>query len=69
MTTTTGIKVSPFDCRWIVPSSKHQVGDWSFAVCVRVLGVERLVNEADCSRCPRWDGPDEPGACVRLPQQ
>ena len=60
MTPTIAINVSPFNCRWIVPGSAHHMGDWSYAICVRVLNTERLVNESDCSRCPRWEEQDDP---------
>jgi hypothetical protein len=56
------VNTSPFNCRWIVPGSAHNWGDWSYAVCVRALGTERLVNESDCSHCPHWE---EQEACVR----
>jgi hypothetical protein len=59
MTTRIVINESPFNCRWIVPGSAHHVSDWSFAICVRVRNSERLVNESDCSRCPRWEEPDD----------
>jgi hypothetical protein len=55
MITTTTISVSPFKCRWIVPGSEHTVGCWSYAICVRARHAERIVNETDCSRCPRWE--------------
>ena len=56
-TPTIAINTSPFNCRWIVPGSEHFLGDSNFAICVRVLGTERLVNECDCSRCARWEEP------------
>jgi hypothetical protein len=64
MTTRTAISVSPFKCRWIVPGTEHHEGCWSFAICVRLHNVERLVNEEDCSRCPRWEEQVEPEACT-----
>jgi len=60
MTPQLAIASSPVNCRWIVRGSEHHLDDWSCAICVRVPGTERLVNEADCSRCPRWAEPDEP---------
>jgi hypothetical protein len=60
MTTPPDLNVSPLKCRWVVPGSEHHEGCWSYAMCVRVRAVERLVNEADCARCPRWEGPDDP---------
>ena len=59
MTPQTAVNSLPFECRWIVPGSAHHISDWSYAICVRVFNTERLVNEVDCSRCPRWEGPDD----------
>jgi hypothetical protein len=59
MIPTVAIATSPFNCRWIVPGSAHHMDGWSYAICVRVRDTERLVNETDCSRCPRWEEPDE----------
>ena len=60
MPPTIAIHASPFNCRWIVGGSEHRVGLWNYAICVRVRDTERLVNESDCSRCPRWEEPDGP---------
>jgi hypothetical protein len=59
MTPTTTACASPFNCRWIARGSEHHVGDWNYAICVRVRDTDRIVNEADCSRCPRWQEPDD----------
>jgi hypothetical protein len=59
MTTRIVLNESAFNCRWIVPGSSHHASDWSYAICVRVRNIERLVNESDCSRCPRWEESDD----------
>jgi hypothetical protein len=59
MSHTTAVNASPFNCRWIVPGSAHDMGNWSYAICVRDFNTERLVNEPDCSHCPRWEEPDD----------
>lgn len=59
MPSTVAVVTSPFNCRWIVRGSEHRVGDWNYAICVRVRNTERLVNECDCSRCIRWEEPSE----------
>jgi hypothetical protein len=59
MTPTIAICASPFDCRWIVRGSEHRMGDWNYAVCMFVRDADRIVNESDCSRCPRWQEPDD----------
>lgn len=60
MPPTVAIHASPFNCRWIVRGSEHRLHDWNYAICVRVRHTERLVNESDCSRCARWEEPDDP---------
>jgi hypothetical protein len=59
MTPTIAVNASPFNCRWILRGSEHHSGDWNYAICLRVRNTERLVNEVDCSRCHRWEGPDD----------
>jgi hypothetical protein len=59
MSNKTAVNVSPFNCRWIQPGSEHHSAGWDYAVCLRVPDNERLVNEADCSHCPRWEEPDD----------
>jgi hypothetical protein len=55
MTLRTAVDTSPFNCRWVVRGSEHQLGDWSYAICLRIRNTERLVNERDCSRCALWE--------------
>ena len=59
MTPRIAINASPFNCRWIVRGSEHHVSDWSYAICTRIRDTDRIVNESDCSRCPRWQEPDD----------
>jgi hypothetical protein len=58
--------VSPFNCRWIAQASIAQLGDYKYAVCSRNRHCDRIVNEAECARCPRWEdagtAADEPKA-------
>ena len=60
MATTTASAISPFNCRWIVRGSEQRLGAWNYAVCVRIRNTDRIVNECDCSRCARWEEPDDP---------
>lgn len=46
--------VSPFNCEWINKTTIAQLGDYSYAVCRRDRHRDRIVNEAECARCPRW---------------
>jgi hypothetical protein len=48
---------SPFNCYWIAAGSEKRVGDYAYAVCQRSRGHDRIVNEADCARCPLWREP------------
>ena len=59
MTPRIAINTSPFNCRWIVGGSEHHVSDWSYAICARIRDTDRIVNESDCSRCPRWQEPED----------
>jgi len=54
---TATINVYPFECLWIVPGTVASVGKWTYAMCCRVPGENRVVNEADCARCPRREAP------------
>jgi hypothetical protein len=47
--------VSPFNCGWIDKTTIAQLGDYSYAVCRRDRYRDRIVNEAECARCPRWE--------------
>jgi hypothetical protein len=67
---TATINVYPFACQWIVQGSIASVGKWTYAMCCRVQGENRVVNETDCACCPRREAPagdrltilDEPSA-------
>lgn len=48
---------SPLSCYWIAAGSEKRVGDYAYAVCQRSRGHDRIVNEADCARCPLWREP------------
>jgi hypothetical protein len=45
---------SPLGCYWVVQGSEARLGDYAYAVCRRMRGRDRIVNEADCARCPLW---------------
>jgi hypothetical protein len=47
--------VSPFNCGWIDKNTIGRLGDDSYAVCRRDRDRDRIVNEAECARCPRWE--------------
>ena len=62
---------SPLNCRWIVRGSEVRLGEYAYALCQRMRTRDRIVNEADCARCPLWLEPEdvrseyasEPGLC------
>jgi hypothetical protein len=56
---------SPFNCRWIVPGSRSSLEGLELAVCRRLHGAERVVNEVECAGCPAW----EPSPSVAPPSR
>jgi hypothetical protein len=46
---------SPLNCRWIEPGSRRSIEQFEYAVCRRIRGAERVVNEAECMYCPAWE--------------
>jgi hypothetical protein len=46
---------SPLKCVWIEPGSKRSIEGFEYAVCRRIPGAERVVNEAECKYCPAWE--------------
>ena len=52
-------QASPFNCAWIQKGSVGNIGPYTYAVCTRVPDFPRMVNEADCTRCPLWREPTD----------
>ena len=50
-------QASPFNCAWIQRGSVGRIDDFTYAICTRVPDFHRTVSEADCLRCPFWNGP------------
>ena len=51
------VATSPLNCRWITPGSLRSIERFEYAVCRRLHGAERVVNEAECRYCPAWEPP------------
>lgn len=54
MADTVTAAVSPLNCIWIEPGSRHSIDGFEYAVCQRIQGAERVVNETECAFCPSW---------------
>ena len=52
------VATSPLNCRWIDPASRGAIDAFEYAVCRRIKGAERVLNEAECRYCPAWTPPD-----------
>ena len=52
---TIAVATSPLNCRWITPGTRGDIEGFEYAVCRRIPGVERVVNEAECKYCPAWE--------------
>ena len=48
---------SPLNCIWIRPGSRWALDACEFAICERLPDAPRVVNEAECAHCPRWEEP------------
>ena len=59
--------VSPLNCRWIKPGSRHDLEGFEYAVCRRLADAERVVNEADCLYCPSWQAARPVQSSARRP--
>ena len=46
---------SPLNCRWIEPGSRGSIEGFEYAVCRRIPGAERVVNDVECKYCPAWE--------------
>ena len=55
MARTVTAATSPLDCLWIQPGSRRSIEQFEYAVCRRIRGAERVVNEVECRYCPAWE--------------
>lgn len=55
MARTVAAATSPLNCLWIQPGSRRWIEQFEYAVCRRIRGGERVVNEAECKYCPAWE--------------
>ena len=55
MARTVTAAISPLNCLWIQPGSRRSIEQFEYAVCRRIPGAERVVNEAECKYCPAWE--------------
>ena len=66
MADTVTAATSPLNCIWIEPGSRYSIDGFEYAVCQRIPGAERVVNEAECAYCPFWAaGSASTSDCVR----
>ncbi len=56
------INASPLSCLWIQRGTETRVGNWTYALCLRVRDNPRVVSESECARCSLWQPPNETGA-------